>query len=121
MIPDELYWRLLGLFHEDPTCSQRALARALGISLGSTNHAVQALLERGWIKVQNFTRSDHKHSYLYLLTPDGLGQKARLAYRLLQRKRAEHQALLAEIEQLRAEVQAVPPGAFELGLPNSGL
>lgn len=117
MIPDELYWRLLRLLQDDPACSQRTLARALGISLGSTNHAVQALLERGWIKVQNFTHSDQKHRYLYLLTPDGLGEKARLAYRLLQRKRAEHQALLADIEQLRAEVQATPPGSFELGLP----
>ena len=117
MIPDELYWRLLRLLHEDPTCSQRELARALGISLGGTNHAVQALLERGWIEARNFTRSDHQRDYRYRLTPDGLSQKARLADRLLQRKRAEHQALLADIEQLRAEVQAAPPGACERGLP----
>lgn len=50
MIPDELHWRLLRLLHQDPTYPQRALARALGISLGSANHAVQALLARGWIE-----------------------------------------------------------------------
>ncbi|TVR56626.1 MAG: winged helix-turn-helix transcriptional regulator [Candidatus Competibacteraceae bacterium] len=43
MIPDELHGRLLRLLHEDPTCSQRALARALGISLGGTHYAVPAL------------------------------------------------------------------------------
>ncbi len=79
--------------------------------------ALAALLARGWIEVRNCTRSNQKRGYHYRLTPDGLGQKARLADRLLQRKRAEHQALLADIEQLRAEVQAAPPGAFELGLP----
>ena len=116
MIPDELHLKLLRLLQEDPTGSQRALARALGISLGGANHALQALLERGWIEVQNFTRSDHRRGYLYRLTPDGLSQKARLADRLLQRKRAEHQALLAEIEQLRAEVQAAAP-ALGPGIP----
>jgi len=67
--------------------------------------------------VQNFTRSNHQRGYRYLLTPDSLSQKARLADRLLQRKCAEHQALLTDIEQLRAEVQAAQPGAFERGLP----
>jgi EPS-associated MarR family transcriptional regulator len=120
MIPDELHGRLLRRLQEDPTCSQRELARALGISLGGTNQAVQALLERGLDReARNFTRGDHQRGYLYRLTPDGLSQKARLADRLLQRKRAEHQALLADIEQLRAEVQAAQPGTCERGLPQN--
>jgi EPS-associated MarR family transcriptional regulator len=115
MIPDELHWRLLRLLHEDPTCSQRALARALGISLGCTNYAVQALLARGWIEARNITRGNQKRGYHYRLTPDGLDQRARLADWLLQRKRAEYQALLADLEQLRAEVQAAP--ALGPGIP----
>ncbi|WP_018862220.1 MULTISPECIES: MarR family EPS-associated transcriptional regulator [unclassified Thioalkalivibrio] len=104
MPSDELHFKLLRLLEEDPTRSQRALARELGISVGGTNHALRALLARGWVKAQNFTRSGNKRGYLYKLTPSGVSEKARLAYYFLQRKRAEHEALMAEIEQLRAEV-----------------
>lgn len=109
MPPEELHLKLMRLLDEDPTRSQRALARELGVSVGSTNHALRALLDRGWVKVQNFRRSDNKRGYLYRLTPSGLQEKARLAWHFLQRKRAEHEALMAEIEQLRAEVRRQKP------------
>ena len=57
-------------------------------------------------KAQNFQRSDKRLAYLYLLTPEGLEQKARLTARFLQRKRAEYDALRAEIDQLSAELEA---------------
>jgi MarR family transcriptional regulator, temperature-dependent positive regulator of motility len=69
-----------------------------GISLGGANHAVQALLRRGWVEAQNVIRSDHRRGYLYLLTPDGLSQNVQLACRLLSRKRAEIESLQREIE-----------------------
>ena len=105
MPSEELHLKLLRLLEQDPTRSQRALARELGVSVGSTNHALRALLDRGWVKAQNFTRSDNKRGYLYKLTPSGMHEKARLAYHFLQRKRAEHKTLMDEIEQLRAEVR----------------
>ncbi|WP_018140846.1 MarR family EPS-associated transcriptional regulator [Thioalkalivibrio sp. ALJ7] len=105
MSSEEVQLKLLRLLEQDPTRSQRTLARELGISVGSTNHALRALLARGWVKAQNFTRSDNKRGYLYKLTPTGVSEKARLAYHFLQRKRAEHVALMTEIEQLRQEVQ----------------
>ena len=89
--------------------SQRGLARELGISVGKTHYALRAVLDRGWVKAQNFRRSDNRSAYLYQLTPNGLQEKARLAYGLLQRKRAEHGALMTEIEQLRAELQGAEP------------
>lgn len=89
--------------------SQRQLARSLGLSVGKTHYALKAVLDRGWVKAQNFRRSDNRSAYLYKLTPSGLQEKARLAYALLQRKRAEHKALMTEIEQLRAELQSTEP------------
>ena len=109
MTPEELHLKLLRLLEEDSTRSQRELARALDISLGGTNHALRALLERGLVKVHNFRRSDNNRAYLYKLTPTGLQEKARLAYHLLQRKRAEHEALMQEIGRLRVEAQTGAP------------
>lgn len=91
--------------------SQRQLARSLGVSVGKTHYALKAVLDRGWVKAQNFRRSDNRSAYLYKLTPNGLQEKARLAYALLQRKRTEHEALMTEIEQLRAELRDARPEA----------
>ena len=57
--------------------SQRQLARALGLSVGKTHYALKAVLDRGWVKAQNFRRSDNRSAYLYKLTPNGLQEKAR--------------------------------------------
>lgn len=104
--PEEFQLQVLRALEADPTASQRELAEALGVSVGKTNYALQALIQRGWVKVQNFTRSGNKRAYWYKLTPDGVAEKSRLAYRFLKRKRAEYDSLMAEIEQLRAEVEA---------------
>jgi EPS-associated MarR family transcriptional regulator len=84
-----------------PPCGQ-----ALGISVGRTNYRLRALLDRGWIKIQNFRNSRNKRAYLYLLTRQGIDAKARIAARFLQRKEAEYAALHAEIARLRAELKA---------------
>jgi len=104
---DERHYRLLRLLNERPGLSQRELSRHLGVSLGSTHYALKALLDRGWVKTQNFRRSNNKKAYLYKLTPSGISQKSRLAVQFLHRKRAEYEALRIEIEQLRMEVESV--------------
>jgi EPS-associated MarR family transcriptional regulator len=84
--------------------SQRELASALGLSLGKTNFLVHAVLERGWVKVQNFRRSDNKRGYLYFLTPSGIAEKAKLTQQFIERKEAEFAALQQEIAELRSEL-----------------
>jgi MarR family transcriptional regulator, temperature-dependent positive regulator of motility len=103
---DDLHYRVLKHLAAHPDATQRDVAKALGISLGSTNYCVRAVVDQGWVKVQNFRKSDNKLAYAYLLTPQGIEAKARITARFLQRKRAEYDALKAEIEQLAAEVQA---------------
>ena len=91
------------LLEANPRMTQRELARELGISLGGLNYCLKALAAKGWIKMENFSRSDRKLHYAYLLTPKGVAGKARLTNHFLRRKLAEYDALKAEIEQLRVE------------------
>ena len=100
----ELHLHLLRTLEANPQLTQRELARELGISLGRTNYALRALMEKGWIKAQKFGRSDHKRGYLYRLTPRGIAKKAQLAVRFLHQKQAEYDALWQEIQALQAEV-----------------
>ena len=84
--------------------SQRALARELGISLGSTNFCFQALVEKGLVKMHNFNQSKNKQRYVYLLTPAGVVEKSRLTADFLRRKVAEYETLQVEIDALRSEL-----------------
>lgn len=100
----------LRLLAQRPELSQRELSRALGLSLGKTHYVLHALLDRGLVKARNFTRSDHKRGYAYLLTAAGLRAKLTLTRRFLSRKEAEFDALRRLIAALRAEVEGFPPG-----------
>lgn len=104
---EEAHYRLLRLLEQEPKLSQREIAERLGVSLGKVNYCLQALVERGWVKVGNFYRSENKRAYLYKLTPKGLTEKAALTLRFLRMKEAEHRALMQEIKSLREEVNGV--------------
>jgi EPS-associated MarR family transcriptional regulator len=103
---EEIQFQVLRRLHQTPEVSQRALARELGISLGSINYCFQALVEKGWVKVQNFSRNEHKLGYIYLLTPTGISRKSRLTAEFLRRKVIEYETLREEIEQLKADLSA---------------
>jgi len=101
---DELDLNLLRTLSAGPHTTQRGLAQRLGVSLGRVNYCLRALSDKGWIKVNNFRRSDNKWAYTYVLTPAGVDQKLRLTLRFLQRKSVEYDRLHAELEALRREV-----------------
>src|SRR5690554_6289094 len=104
VLTDEYRYKVLKLLAENPHLSQRELARELGISLGKVNYCIQALIEKGMVKVRNFKNSKNKQAYAYLLTPKGIEDRAKVAARFLNRKLAEYEALQVEIENLRREV-----------------
>lgn len=108
MISDEYRYKLLKLLAARPNVSQRELARELGISLGKVNYCLTALINKGWVKAQNFKNSDSKRAYAYLLTPGGIEEKAQVTFSFLRRKMDEYEALRAEIEDLRHEVVSSP-------------
>jgi len=77
----------------------------MGVSLGAANYCLKALVEKGWVKLENFQNNPNKLGYLYLLTPMGMAAKTTLTARFLRQKLAEYEGLQAEIEQLRREVK----------------
>ena len=101
---DELRLKVLRALETNPELSQRQLAAELGVSLGGVNYALKALMERGFVKADNFRKSGNKVAYLYVLTPRGAAEKASLATAFLGRKLAEYEALKQEIEALKGEV-----------------
>jgi EPS-associated MarR family transcriptional regulator len=100
----ETHLRLLRLLETRPELSQRDLARELGTSLGKVNFCLNALIDKGLVKVRNFRNSRNKLGYAYLLTPQGIESKATITVHFLRRKMAEYESLKAEIEQLQREV-----------------
>jgi len=71
--------------------------------VGGLNYCLKALIEKGWVKVHNFRQSKEKLGYAYILTPQGLIEKARLTGSFLSRKMQEFEALKSEIEALKGE------------------
>jgi EPS-associated MarR family transcriptional regulator len=107
MFTDEMRYKLMRLLERNPGMSQRDAARALGVSLGKVNYCVQALMQVGWIKAANFKNSQNKAAYMYLLTPRGVEEKAKLTLRFLQIKVREYELLRAEIKEMRRETAAL--------------
>ena len=105
MLTDGDRYRILKRLAEDPDASQRALAQELGISLGKVNYCLNALIEKGLLKINNFRTSDNKRAYMYYLTPKGMKDKARVTLRFFERKLAEYERLKAEIETLRHDAE----------------
>ncbi|MEO1766444.1 MarR family EPS-associated transcriptional regulator [Thiobacter aerophilum] len=113
MLDTATRYRLLKLLEANPEASQRALARELGVSLGKVNYCLRALMDKGWVKARNFRNSDNKLAYLYVLTPKGAAEKARLTVEYLRIKLAEAEALEREIAALRAEAARLQKGKPE--------
>ncbi len=102
----DVQYKLMRLVESNPELSQRDLAREMGVSLGKINYCLRALIRRGWVKATNFTNSQNKAAYMYLLTPRGVEEKARLTVRFLQVKMQEYETLRTEIEQIHLEAEA---------------
>jgi EPS-associated MarR family transcriptional regulator len=103
---EDLHFRVLKTLAVKPDTSQRDLAAQLGVSHGKMNYCMNALMEKGLVKLSNFQQSQHKFKYAYLLTPAGIAAKAALTGRFLKRKMAEYDALKVEIEALQKEAAA---------------
>ena len=105
MTNQELEYRALKILEQQPDLTQRQLAEALGVSLGKTHYLVKSFIDVGWVKLDNFQRSDNKWGYAYLLTPKGIVEKAAITARFLVRKKQEFNNLQLEIQQLQEEVR----------------
>ena len=107
-LQEDTHFRVLRLLQENPEMSQRELAKAVGVSVGGMHYVLNALIEKGLVKLGNFTAAEDKRRYAYVLTPKGLSEKAAITRRFLARKIEEYEALKAEIEDLRGECGSTP-------------
>jgi EPS-associated MarR family transcriptional regulator len=105
MLDETTHYSLLKTLEENPGLSQRDLAKRLGISLGKVNFCLNALVEKGSLKINNFRNSNNKLAYAYLLTPSGIEQKARMTVEFLKYKVQEYERLKKEIEELQREAE----------------
>ena len=109
MSDQSISYDLLKVLETTSDLSQRAMAKQLGVSLGKVNFCLKALVEKGYLKVNNFRNSENKLSYAYLLTPRGVDQKARMTVEFLQIKIREYEQLRNEIEELKREAEQNSP------------
>lgn len=97
MTSDEIHLRVLRAIEQNPGLTQRRLADVLGVSLGKAHYCIKALIDKGLVKMGNFSHNQKKLDYAYLLTPKGVKGKAALTAHFLQRKMAEYEDLRQEI------------------------
>lgn len=108
-LQEDTQFRVLRLLQENPEMSQRELAKAVGVSVGGIHYVLSALIDKGMVKLGNFTAAEDKRRYAYLLTPKGIARKAVLTRAFLVRKVEEYEALKAEIEALSSELEVEAP------------
>ena len=103
---EDTNFRVMRILQDNPDITQRELAEQLGISVGGLNYCLNALMDKGFVKMGNFQKSKNKFKYVYLLTPQGIAEKMTLTSRFLKRKMEEYDALKLEIEALSFEAEA---------------
>lgn len=102
-IQEATHFRIMCILQENPDLTQRELAHKLGMSVGGLNYCLNALIDKGFVKMGNFQKSKNKFKYVYLLTPQGISEKVALTSHFLKRKLEEYEALKLEIEALKIE------------------
>ncbi len=103
-IQEDTHFRIMRILQDNPDLTQRELADKLGMSVGGLNYCLNALIDKGFVKMGNFQKSKNKFKYVYLLTPRGIAEKVALTSRFLKRKMEEYEALKVEIDALKSEV-----------------
>jgi len=97
-------YRVLTLFEKENISTQREAAGHLGFSLGKANYLINALISKGFVKLENFFRSDNKLSYRYILTPSGIEAKYKITVEFLKRKEEEYERLQSEIDSIKKDL-----------------
>jgi len=101
----EIRYRLLKILSEDSSLTQREMSGRMGISLGKLNYCLTELARKGFVKIHRFKDSKNKTKYVYLLTPRGLEEKARVTLSFLKRKVREYEEIKRQIKELSREIE----------------
>jgi EPS-associated MarR family transcriptional regulator len=96
--------RVLQIISGNPQMTSRELALKVGISNGSAYYLLTSLIDKGFIKLENFKKSTQKKKYSYLLTPKGIREKSFITGKFLARKKKEYELLKKEISELERDI-----------------
>ena len=96
--------RVLQMISSNPQMTSRELAQKIGISNGSAYYLLISLIDKGFIKFENFKKSSQKTKYSYLLTPKGIREKSFITNKFLKRKKQEYKLLKEEIIKLERDL-----------------
>ena len=101
----DIHLDLLRKLESNPEYTQRELSQEMGVSLGKVNYCMKKLVEKGLVKLSNFSRNPNKVGYIYLLTPAGIEEKTRLTFAFLKIKLEEYKILKDEISRLKQDTE----------------
>ena len=106
----DIHLDLLRKLESNPEYTQRELSQEMGVSLGKVNYCMKKLVEKGLVKLMNFSHSPNKVRYIYLLTPKGIEERAELTFTFLKIKIKEYEMLKNEISKLRQDAEELQSG-----------
>ena len=104
LIRQDASYSILGLVQNEPDISVDKISRRLGVSNGMAHYLLRSLIDKGSVKVRNFSKNPNKRNYSYILTPAGLSEKISMTAVFLERKRKEYHALQEEIRTLEQSI-----------------
>lgn len=95
---DQDQFEVLRKINKKSDITQRELSYTLGLSLGKINYCLNALKDKGFIKIKNFKKSKNKLKYMYVLTPEGISEKTKLTLNFMKQKMREYEDLKKDLE-----------------------
>ena len=95
------HFNVMRKIKSNPNSSQRDMAKELGFSLGKLNYCLNALKNKGLIKIHNFKKNPNKLGYRYILTPKGIYSKSVLTINFMKKKMKEYDELKTEYEKFK--------------------
>ena len=89
---------IMYIIEKDGKASQRLISQNSGFSIGKVNYCLKALADIGFIKIHNFTNSNKKLNYAYILTPKGIQEKKAITKQFIIKKKQEYDKLVSYID-----------------------
>ena len=94
--------RILEQIEQDPDATQADLAARLGVAIGTINWYVKRLVSKGHVKVTRLQRRRLR----YLITPEGIAEKSRLAVEYVQVSMGMYRTIRQVARDLLAQARA---------------
>jgi len=89
---------LMHIIEKNSKASQRLISQNTGFSIGKVNYCLKALVDIGFIKINNFNNSNNKLNYAYILTPQGIQEKTAITKQFIIKKKQEYDKLISYID-----------------------